>query len=156
MTLCRICFRSESGFNLLDLLAAVFRCFSISQRSDLVLTSSEFARSIAWVCVPDCVVRVFSMPLFNARSRSMCMNGYIGLLAPMRIELFGWTSSARVSHLTEFMRRCHWPWMKSVHWCLHLSLGCPFLENMILFYQGYPLRSLFKASYTIKMQSPIE
>ena len=91
----RICFRSESGCNLLDLLAAVFRCFSVSQRSDLVLTSSEFAISIAWVCVRDCVVRVSSTPLFNARSRSMCMNGYIGLLAPMRIDLFGWTSSDR-------------------------------------------------------------
>ena len=78
-----------------DLLVAVFRCFSISKRSDLVLTSSEFGRSIAWVCVRDCVVRVSSTPLFNARSRSMCMNGYIGLLAPMRIDLFGWTSSDR-------------------------------------------------------------
>ena len=68
----------------------------------LYFTALRSCADLKWICEIDCMSmwiwlcsKCFSMPLFNARSRSMCMNGYIGLLAPMRIELFGWTSSVR-------------------------------------------------------------
>ena len=130
----------------------------------LCCTALRSYADLKWICEIDCMSMctwLCSTSFFNATFQcTIKVNVHERLHRPVgsnanrlvRLNQF----RQRVSHLTEFMRRCHWPWMKSVHWCLHLSLGCRCLENMILFYQGYPLKILFKASYKIKMQSPIE